>query len=99
MNKISGIYLITNRVNNKQYIGQSVNIYYRWKQYKYNYKTGNSLLYKDMQQYGFENFEFKIIEKCHVSLLNEKEKYYIKKYNTLIPNGYNQNKGGHGYTY
>lgn len=45
-------------------------------------------------KYGIENFNFKILEECSKSELNDKERYYIQKYNTLAPNGYNLQKGG-----
>ena len=50
-----------------------------------------------MREYGIENFEFKVIEKCSIHLLNDKEKYYIALYNTYYPCGYNKTKG-HNYT-
>ena len=97
MYNTSGIFSITNKLTNKQYIGQSTNIYALWKKYKYNYHTGNSEIFSDMREYGIENFEFKVIEKCPIHLLNDKEKYYIALYNTLSPSGYNKTKG-HTYT-
>ena len=41
-----------------------------------------------------ENFKFEIIEECSIEELNEKEQYYIKYYNSLVPNGYNLTLGG-----
>lgn len=45
-------------------------------------------------KYGIENFNFEILEECSKNELNDKERYYIQKYNTLAPNGYNLQKGG-----
>lgn len=90
----SGIFSITNKLNGKQYIGQTANLYPRWKKIKTESNTKQSELYNDMREYGIENFKFKIIEKCPVYLLNEKQKYYIALYNTLQPNGYNKTSGG-----
>ena len=89
-----GIYKITNKINNKSYIGQSVNISKRW--YEHLNKRGNPNLplYKDFDKYGSDNFTFTILEHCKKEELNEKEIYYIKFYNSLIPNGYNLQKGG-----
>ena len=91
--KISGIYAVINKINKKMYIGQSENCYNRWLQHKTKYKTNFSLLYNDMRELGLENFYFKILEKTPPYLLNTREKYYIEKYNSIAPNGYNINKG------
>jgi len=95
--KISGIYKITNKINGKSYIGQSKDIYKRWKQHKEeaeNLQTKNEL-YLDMQKYGLKNFEFKILEKTPLLYtLDYKEIYYIEKYDTFN-NGYNKTHGGH----
>ena len=93
----SGIYKITNKINNKSYIGQSKNIYKRWKEFKsHSYTSNNTYIEQEILEYGIENFEFQPIEFCYLSLLNNKQKYYIEKYNTLYPNGYNKTKGGNG---
>lgn len=96
--KISGIYIITNKQNNKSYIGQSSDIYKRWKKHKQekNNFENHSELYEDMRKYGLSNFTFKILEITPLLYtLDYKEIYYIKKYNTYIPNGYNKTHGGH----
>lgn len=91
---LSGIFSIINKLNGKQYIGQTTNLYSRWKKIKTESNTKQNNLYNDMREYGIENFKFKIIEKCPIYLLNEKQKYYITLYNTLQPNGYNKTSGG-----
>lgn len=48
-----------------------------------------------MRHYGFNNFDFEILEECKRSDLNEREKYYIRELNTLYPNGYNRTPGGY----
>ena len=50
-------------------------------------------LYRAFRKYGIENFEFSVLEECSSLELNEKEKYYIEKYNSLY-DGYNQTVGG-----
>lgn len=94
-----GIYEIINTVNGKIYVGQSINIYDRWTQHKYksiySEELGyNSAIHAAMRKYGFENFVFKIIEECEPELLDERERYWIEKLNSLTPNGYNIMPGG-----
>ena len=96
-----GIYKITNLLNNKNYIGLSSNIEKRWKEhlsdtYSCEDKHFNNPLYKDIKEIGIQNFSFTILEECDQDSLSEKEKYYIKIYNTYIPNGYNRTLGGRG---
>ena len=91
--RICGIYKITNLINGKMYIGQAQDIYKRWYAHKYSAfkkdnKRYNVILYRAIRKYGLENFEFEILEECCVGELNEKEIYYINKYNTCI---YNKN--------
>lgn len=95
---MTGIYKITNNINGKAYIGQSVNIHKRWKREKEDSKNENSHSYnyplmKAFRKYGIENFEFTIIEECEVSELNKREAYWINFYNTFFE-GYNQTLGG-----
>lgn len=96
------IYCFTNKVNNKQYIGQTINsTNERYNNHKSNYqnensKEYNSLLHKAFRKYGFENFKYEIIAKDidDIDILNLLEIYYIEKYDTLMPKGYNIEKGG-----
>ena len=87
-----GIYKIENILNGKIYIGQSIEIERRWQ--KHLSANDNFLIHKAIKKYGKENFHFSIIEECDASLLNEKECYWIKFYNSVIPNGYNMIQGG-----
>lgn len=99
---ICGIYLITNKINNKKYVGQSTDIEYRWHQHCLNVNRSNkkSLIKSAMKHYGVENFTFEILEICLPEDLDEKEKFYISKYNTYYlaeeSNGYNMTFGGEG---
>lgn len=97
-----GIYKITNNINQKVYIGQSVNIEERikqhfWKASNKNDISYNSALHLAIRKYGKENFSWSIVEECPIDMLDEKEKYYIKYYNSLSPNGYNILTGGQKY--
>lgn len=94
--KICGIYCIENLVNHKKYIGQSVDINSRWETHISTLNNNhhyNLHLQQSWNKYGSENFEFNIIETCDKNLLNEKEIYWIKKFNSL-EDGYNATSGG-----
>ena len=83
------IYVITNDVNGKQYVGQSINPEKRFLQHKrLAGKDHYSLLHIAMQKYGTEHFSLKILEH-KVKDYNEREKYWIKELKTISPNGYN----------
>lgn len=90
-----GIYKITNKINNKVYIGQSVDIIQRWKEHKsYAFcekrECYNNHLYCAIRKYGLENFNFQIIEECNKDKLDMKEQYWIKYYDSINPDkGYN----------
>lgn len=89
-----GIYKIQNLINGKIYIGQSVHIQTRFNQHKNEAKNGNTRpLYNAIRKYGIENFSFEIIEECSKEMLNEREIYWIKKYDSFH-NGYNLTPGG-----
>ena len=95
---IIGIYKITNKVNNKAYIGQSIDIHQRWNKHKSNSFNENSESYNStigyaIRKYGVTNFAFEIIEKCCVELLDEREIHWISYYDTYH-NGYNETLGG-----
>lgn len=96
-----GIYKITNKVNNKCYIGQSVNIERRWHEHKTRANkewTGNhehySILSRAIRKYGIQNFEIELIEECPAQELDKKEIYYISYFNSQVPFGYNLSAGG-----
>lgn len=92
-----GIYKITNNINGRIYIGQSVNISQRWKDHRTKINSSyeyNTPLKRAFRKYGINNFTFEIIETCSKDELDEKEQYYIEFYNSLTPNGYNIQKGG-----
>ena len=97
---ITGIYKITNNINNKSYIGLSVDIENRikthFKKYKnINDKEYNKTLYRAMRKYGIENFSVEIIMECLKNELEKYEIYYIYYYNTYH-DGYNETPGGDG---
>lgn len=94
-----GIYKITNLINGKAYIGQSVDIHKRFNAHRSvafnpNDKNYNYPLYRAIRKYGIENFSFEVLDECDMSELNNKEVYYISQYNTHGKFGYNQDDGG-----
>lgn len=91
-----GIYKIKNTINNKCYIGQSVDIEKRFYMHKHFYHK-DSYIDQEIHLQGLENFEFSIIELCEKDELDQKEIYYIENYNSFYPNGYNLTKGGQTY--
>ena len=95
---ITGIYLIHNKINGKNYVGQSKHILNRWTQHRYDSKEKDYPLYRAMRKYGIDNFEFSILEECEIDELPFKEDYYIDKYNAYVPTGYNINKPETHYT-
>lgn len=96
------IYKVTNVINNKIYIGQTKNWKERFAQHK---KLGygndeNKILYKAINKYGIENFQFEVIE-GPIENYNEREKYWISYYHSYIydkeygdEKGYNMTPGG-----
>lgn len=100
MEKICGIYYIKNLINNKYYVGQSQDIYYRWNREK-TFLNGDKLawnahLQNAWKKYGADNFEFKIIEECSLDSLNNREVFWIEKLDSFN-NGYNKTLGGDGF--
>lgn len=95
-----GIYKITNKINNKIYIGQSINISERWRAHRsrpfqVNASQYDSPLYRAIRKYGLGNFTFEVIEECNEEELNLKEQFYIQKYKSYETNhGYNLTMGG-----
>ena len=90
----TGIYKITNP-NNLIYIGCSVNLENRYNQYKGMQVKNQPQIYNSLIEYGFKNHTFEIIEECDETLLEERERYWIKHYNSYF-NGLNGNRGGVG---
>lgn len=95
---ISGVYCICNIMNGKMYIGESIDIYRRWHEHVQDLRDGihnNIRLQRSWNKYGEHNFKFSIIEECKEENLTDREKYWIKFYDSF-KNGYNQTEGGDG---
>lgn len=93
MKLMCGIYKIKNLINNKIYIGQSLNIKARWEKHKKS--KDNCAIHQALRKYGINNFSFEVIEECPPELLNEREIFWIKEYNSYNE-GYNMTLGGEG---
>lgn len=92
---MQGIYIITNKINESQYIGLSNDIDRRRFEHfcksSYNSKTSN--IAKAIRKYGSDNFDLEVLEYVSdASSLPEREMYWIEKINPR----YNMNKGGKG---
>ncbi len=98
------IYKITNQLNNKIYIGQTTqSLSDRWIQHKAKAKKKDFSttkheygLYNAINVYGEDSFKIELLEECASSESDAREMYYIEKYNSFMPNGYNLAKGGKG---
>lgn len=94
MAKVDGIvYLITNLLNDKRYVGQTTqSLEKRMNEYTH----GKQYIDRAIRKYGRKNFTAEIIEMCPVEQLNERERFWIAKLNCKTPNGYNLTDGGEG---
>jgi group I intron endonuclease len=88
------IYTITNKTDNKTYVGQTVqDVELRWKDHL---KRGSNCRYlkSAINKYGVDNFVFKLVCITFDDKLDDMEIQYIEKYKSLVPNGYNLRRGG-----
>lgn len=102
MNKRSGIiYVATNLVNGKQYVGKTTKTLTK-RIWQHSRQNNNYPFHNALKKYGEKSFSWEILCECSISKLDEMEKYYIKKYDTCISNGgdgYNVQDGGNGAPY
>lgn len=94
------IYLRTNTVNGKQYVGQAND--FERREYEWNntsQKYAGAYINNARDKYGLENFKIEILKECNTQEeLNYWEQHYIKEFNTKCPNGYNLTDGGEAST-
>ena len=94
------IYRILNKITKKCYIGETKckDVTRRWNQHKQTIEInkGCPALRDAIKKYGIENFEFSVLIICFDDDRFKYEIEYIKKYNSVVPNGYNITKGGEG---
>lgn len=99
----SKIYIITNDINDKVYIGKTTlpTIEDRFKRHKidsHKETLSKRPLYNAMRKYGTEHFHIALLEECDVNIDNERESYWIEYYDSYH-NGYNATMGGDGKHY
>ena len=100
MNYYSCIYMYVNKINGKRYIGLTKNFNRRYNEHL---KNNTQLIDKAIDKYGIENFDIIIL--AHdiqtKEQMNDYEKFFIKRYNTLAinGNGYNITTGGQNCCY
>lgn len=94
------IYLITNKKNGKQYVGQTTRTL---RERKMEHARKNGLVGRAIRKYGRENFDIRQIDSADsIELLNKKEIEWIEKLETKTPYGYNLCNGGnntHGFNH
>lgn len=100
MNRSNEVYKITNKVTNKIYIGiTNQGSGARYRHHWYESRIGEpSPIHRSMAKYGEDNFTLEIIDFADTyDELKEKEKYWIKQYNSTDKSiGYNLTEGGDG---
>lgn len=90
------VYKITSP-ENKCYVGTTTrDLKSRIREHRYwSKKRKYNLIYEDMKKYGFDKFEFSLLETCDDSKRFEREAFWISELNTF-KNGYNKSNGGQG---
>jgi hypothetical protein len=86
------IYILRNRKNDKCYIGQTTQTF---KKRFRSHQHSNSLTGKAIQKYGSDNFDKLLLESVPEKELDYWETHYIQECNSIFPNGYNFESGGH----
>ena len=79
-----GVYLVTNKLNGKRYVGSSVDVAGRLSTHfgRDARKYSDKPFYADILKYGRDNFKFELLESCERNKLIEREQYF---YDTLKP--------------
>lgn len=102
MTKLGKIYLISNDVNNKLYVGQTIQTLNKRFNghccYSKSDRSVNMYIKRAIHKYGKDKFHITLIEECPINLLNDREKYWIDFYDSYN-NGYNLTKGGQDSNY
>lgn len=91
------IYLRTNRINGKKYVGQATDLKVRQRDWNnLNQPYAGQFINNARAKYGLSAFGFEILKECSDDELDYWETYFIEKLNTKSPNGYNLTEGGGG---
>ena len=84
-----GIYKITSP-SGKVYIGQSIDIEKRFKDYKRLSNCKSQIkLFRSFLKHGVDNHKFEILLECCIDEINKQERYYQELYNATCKNGLN----------
>ena len=96
------VYILKNKINKKIYIGAtlgSLSNRWQWHVHKSNYKyLKKDSIAEAISKYGKNNFTKRILKRLkNIQELSQLERYYINKYDSQTPNGYNLSTGGFGF--
>ncbi len=95
------VYLITNLVNGKRYVGMTKgSLHRRWQRHLYQLKNSQAVLHRAIRKYGADSFEHRELAmpmpQTHQAL-QELEKFCIIQMGSKSPAGYNLTDGGDGF--
>jgi group I intron endonuclease len=92
---VSGIYGLRNKTTGKWYIGQSIDIFERWKDYQTARCKNQTKIYHALLKYGYDDFDKVILENVSPVnwILDYREIYWIREYDS-VKSGYNIAVGG-----
>ncbi len=90
------LYVITNLINGKRYVGIAQDYERRWGEHRTGH--GSKLVYQAIQKYGIDNLEFTVVCKGTEEYVKEMEVRAIKLLDTKAHSGYNLTDGGEGST-
>ena len=95
--KVCGIYGLHNTSTNKWYVGQSLDIFSRWRRYKSGKKLRQPKLEAALLEFGADGFDYVILERCSTDnrILNVREIIWSDFYNS-VEDGYNERRCGNG---
>lgn len=95
MEKKGIIYILTCLPTNEHYIGKTTeSLHRRWRRHIVNKSKSCRYLCEAIDKYGENNFKKEILIECDYKSLDNNERKFIKKYNTLYPKGFNLQTGG-----
>lgn len=88
------IYLVTNKLNGRQYVGQTIRpVSERWRDHCR--VNDDNYFHRAIRKHGAENFVVEIIDTAETAEeLDQKEIFWIEKLGTMQPHGYNLKPGG-----
>lgn len=92
--KIWSLYRITNKINDKVYIGQAQDYQHRWSDHRLAVKKNKptQVIHHAMIKHGIDNFEFEVIASCqNQDDANYLETELVKQYNSFVADGYGYN--------